>query len=502
MRARNWRRARRTVQILSFGLFTLMVLWTTTRPEGWLNATGFISLDPLAAISSMLASRRLVSRFLPALLLLGLTLVAGRVWCSWLCPLGSLIEWTSPAKAKTAVPPAWHGVKHSLLVLTLFSALFGSLTLLLLDPLTLFVRTIAVVIQPGLQWLVSALEQGLYRTEVLAGTADMLDSLLRPLLLSYRQPYVRGLWPAALLFAAVLLLNRIAPRFWCRYLCPLGSLLGLVSKLSWIKRRVNPSCIGCGACERGCQMDAIEGSREYASDSGECIQCLDCLGDCPVDAIAFAGNREAQPSREYDPSRRQVLGMLGLSLAGVALSGVQARASEPDGRLLRPPGATEKDMLAACIRCGACLRVCPTHGLQMSLGEGGLSGLGTPVLVPRLGHCDYTCVACGAACPTGAIPKLPLEEKRLVSIGKAYVDQSLCLAWSGRAACIVCEEMCPLPDKAITLAVVEAQEAAGGALTLQAPVVNHELCIGCGLCENRCPVVGPAAIRVRIDPLA
>ncbi|MBC7316981.1 MAG: 4Fe-4S dicluster domain-containing protein, partial [Chloroflexi bacterium] len=98
------------------------------------------------------------------------------------------------------------------------------------------------------------------------------------------------------------------------------------------------------------------------------------------------------------------------------------------------------------------------------------------------------------------IPRLPLEEKRLTPIGKAYIDPALCIAWSGRGPCIVCEEMCPLPQKAITLVELPAGPAEQP-ITIQAPVVNHERCIGCGLCEFKCPVQGEAAIRVRIDPM-
>jgi MauM/NapG family ferredoxin protein len=373
--------------------------------------------------------------------------------------------------------------------------------LLVLDPVTLFVRALTLSVQPAAQWLVTRLQEGLYRIGFLEGAADALDGLLRPAVLSYKQAYVQGLWPAVLLVAAVLGLSRLAPRFWCRYLCPLGGLLGLVSKVSWMKRRVSESCVRCGACQRGCQMDAIEAARDYGSDAGECIQCLDCLGDCPVDAIAFKGTHSVDRGWEYDPTRRQALSMLGLGLAGVALSGVTGQGQYPRDRLLRPPGVTEEPFLAACVRCGACLKACPTHGLQMALGEAGLAAVGTPVLVPRLGHCDYACTACGTVCPTGAIPNLALEDKRLTTIGKALVDPTLCLAWSGRSPCIVCEEMCPLPEKAITLTTVQATDASGLAIELQAPVVNHERCIGCGLCENRCPVVGQAAIRVRIDPL-
>jgi MauM/NapG family ferredoxin protein len=194
------------------------------------------------------------------------------------------------------------------------------------------------------------------------------------------------------------------------------------------------------------------------------------------------------------------LGVAG-SVGGLALLRVNARAQGPQLYRLRPPGAEEQHLLSACVRCGACLRACPTHGLQPALSEAGLEGLWTPILMPRLGNCDYGCTACGETCPTGAIPLLSLADKRLAVIGKARIDPVRCLAWSKQAPCIVCEEMCPLPAKAITLIEQEARWPDGSAYTLQLPVVTADRCIGCGLCEKKCPVSGEAAIRVTIDPL-
>ncbi|MGI6368167.1 MAG: 4Fe-4S binding protein [Anaerolineae bacterium] len=497
MKAVRWLRP--LVQAVAFGLATLAVLLTAVHPSSWFSATGLVSLDPLAVLAALLSARRF--RLLPALAVVALTLVTGRAWCGWLCPLGSVLEWTSPVG--NASPPArrWHGLKYGLLLFLLVSAALGSLSLLILDPITLFVRTVTVVLQPGLQWLIGSLQQLLYRYDWLAGVADLLDAGLRPALLAYKQPYWQHLWPVALLTVAVFAANRLAPRFWCRYLCPLGALLGLVSRVALFKRRVNNRCIACQRCARGCQMDAIDGAQAFASDAGECIQCLDCLAECPTDAIAITPHRSMDWGWEYDPGRRTVLGALGLGVASLALANASATVQQPQDSLLRPPGAGEASLQDACLRCGACLRACPTHGLQMSMLEGGWLVLGTPLLVPRLGHCEYGCNLCGSVCPTGAIPELSLEEKRRTPIGKAYVDATVCLAWSGRVPCIVCEEMCPLPQKAITLVEVPAQ---GGDMqgSIQAPVVNHGLCIGCGLCENRCPTVGSAAIRVRLDPLS
>jgi ferredoxin len=127
--------------------------------------------------------------------------------------------------------------------------------------------------------------------------------------------------------------------------------------------------------------------------------------------------------------------------------------------------------------------------------------LNLELLVPRLGYCDYSCNACGQICPTQAIPPLSLEEKRLQVIGKAYLDENRCLAWSDHQPCIVCEEMCPLPEKAIQLEEQEVWAPDGVPVKIQLPHVLRDTCIGCGICEYKCPVSGDAAIRVYIPPL-
>ncbi|MBC7224251.1 MAG: 4Fe-4S dicluster domain-containing protein, partial [Anaerolineae bacterium] len=133
-----------------------------------------------------------------------------------------------------------------------------------------------------------------------------------------------------------------------------------------------------------------------------------------------------------------------------------------------------------------------------ALAEAGLEGLWTPVLVPRLGYCDYSCHACGQVCPVGAIPPLSLEAKRQQLIGLAYIDTNRCIPWADGRPCIVCEEMCPVPEKAIWLEEVEVQDAAGQVVRVQRPHVHRDLCIGCGICEYKCPVAGEAAIRVYV----
>ncbi len=504
----RWRLGRRLTQALALLFFAGLAVYTARDLASALTAADLMTLDPLAAAAAMLATRSWLARFLPAVALLAVTLALGRVWCGWLCPLGTLIDWTSPRASggrggrAAGLPAAWRGAKYVLLFTILFAALWGNLTLLFLDPLTIFVRTMGTALLPALNWLIAAAEAALYPLPFLQAPIDAFDGLARGVLVVYPQPFYGGALLAAGLFAGVLALNLAAPRAWCRYFCPLGALLGLVSKVSWLKRRVaDETCIRCGRCARECRMGTVDAGHGYASDSGECIQCLDCAADCPKRAIAFGGQVGAAPRQSYDPSRRQVLGALGASLGGVALLQIAPRNQKPDPHRLRPPGARENALLAACLRCGACIRACPTHALQPAITEAGAIGLWTPVVVPRIGACTYSCTACGDVCPTGAIPRLALETKRQTPIGKAYIDPDLCIAWSGRGDCIVCEEMCPVPQKSITLLETTVADAEGNAHVRKLPVVGYERCIGCGLCESKCPINGPSAIRVIVDPM-
>ena len=174
-----------------------------------------------------------------------------------------------------------------------------------------------------------------------------------------------------------------------------------------------------------------------------------------------------------------------------------ARAVKHPG-LIRPPGAQDEGrFLSHCLRCGECMKVCPTSGLQPTLGEAGLEGLWTPVLRSRLGYCDYACHACGQVCPSGAIPPLSLPEKRRQVIGVAVIDKDRCLPWASDTPCVVCEEMCPVPEKAIELGGRRLITRADGSQDyLSRPRVVAERCIGCGICEYKCPLEGRSAIVV------
>lgn len=496
----RWVIARKIMQ--GIALVSFLALFIASRRGGWpANLINIpMRLDPLAVLAHLIASRTLLAGSALALIIVALALLAGRAWCGWLCPLGTVLD-LFPLKRwrKNRPEPSnnWRAVKYSLLVAILVAAFFGNLTLLFLDPLTLLIRALSTAVWPALDRVVSAIEAAMYAVPALNGPVTAFDQLLRPAILPAVPVYYRDTALFAAVFLAVIALNIFAPRFWCRYLCPLGALLGLLSKISVFRRAVDSeNCKNCALCERSCPTGTIDAKKGFASDPGECTLCLECLPACPRSSITLAPHLKPAAWEAYDPGRRAVLGSFAAAVAGVALLRSDRFARRDDARLIRPPGAAENDLLAKCVRCGECVRACPTSAIQPAVTEAGLEGLWTPVLRTRLGYCDYACNACGLACPVQAIPPLTLEEKRTKVIGQAYIDQNRCIAWADHRDCIVCEEMCPIPDKAILLKETPVDLVDGTVVTVKLPHVLRDRCIGCGICEYKCPLNGQAGIIV------
>ena len=503
----SWRRVRQIIQILFFGLFILLLFASLQRRTVFPLADFFFRINPLSALTAMLAGRTWIPRLGWALIIVGLTVLIGRVWCGWLCPFGTLLEWVTFRKARQrakTISPRWRTVKYVLLVVILVGALFGNLTLLIFEPLALFTRAMTTVVIPALNFTVNATESTLYSFGFMRPAIGWLETVVRGPILPVVQPvFGSSLW-IAILFFGILALNLLADRFWCRYLCPLGGLLGLLSKISILRPLIGQTCTGCTRCALLCKPGAIktipattESSREVEIMPTECTVCLDCLVECKKDSLGFGPVLKPAPAQEFDLSRRQFLQTIAVGAAGVVLLRTDLRLRTKNSRLIRPPGVEdEAAFLSKCLRCSECMKVCPTNGLQPVQGEAGAEGIWTPTLMPRLGHCDYGCNACGQVCPSGAIPNLNLDQKRQAVIGTAIVNRNRCLPWASSTPCIVCEEMCPTPEKSIRLEEVSVTNEAGEVVTLQRPLVLRELCIGCGICENHCPLEGDAAIQV------
>jgi MauM/NapG family ferredoxin protein len=312
---------------------------------------------------------------------------------------------------------------------------------------------------------------------------------------SYVLPFRETFYPLAFLslvfFLFVIFLERFERRNWCRNLCPLGTLLGLLGRFSLFKRLPARLCADCGDCRDLCPTTFDE----EILQKGDCIMCLDCQRKCKNERVRFRFSLPRTREVEFSPTRRVLVTGV---VSGLFVSRLfSAKNPMRESTLLRPPGAQDEgEFLKKCVRCGECMKVCVRSALYPATLQGGVYGLYTPTLIPRLGYCEYNCSLCGQVCPTGAIPRLPLEQKKKAVIGLAIFDKNGCLPWAKKMNCMVCEEHCPIPDKAIRFEEVKERDYQGKELILKKPYVVDELCIGCGICEYVCPLEEKAGIRV------
>jgi polyferredoxin len=502
--------ARRAVQIgflllFLYPLVPIIFRKLTSQPapvfDSWL-----LLWDPLLLLGNAIRQNWAVVAILTPLLLIALTILLGRFFCGWVCPVGTTLDLVSPmavwrgskvkhAKRKTQgivrlFPTNRNSVlRYYLLIAVLAGGVLSLQALGLLDPLVIFHRTT---------------------------TAIATD------LFALQQPALRAFFSlVSLIFLGILALELWQPRFWCRNLCPLGALISVFSRFSLLNRRVSQACTLCAECRRACPMNAIPLREPRDTGYADCTFCLECEAACPKGGVTFGfgmlGGKvwqrmktdkridesadtaptpphprtPAPPRGEYVAkrgllgltlTRRQFVGGLAAGAAGLAL--VPAVGLDRRGAVIRPPGALpEAEFVRTCILCQECVRVCTTGGLRPTFLEAGIAALGTPHLVPRTGACTLnpSCPhLCAQVCPVGAIRPLPPEQMRL---GRAVVDHPLCLAWDQQVKCLVCVEAC----------LVEAAQMYNGRI-----IVDPTRCTGCGRCENACPVAGGA---IHVTPI-
>jgi len=481
------RAIRRLYAAFFLGLFFFLLIIADFRRMQGYDIPMFLEMDPLVAIGGFMTSQTLYDGLILALVILVPTLFLGRFFCSWICPLGILnqlfgLRATGPRPSQShrlnAYRPLFR-IKYYLLTLLLVVALAGGLQVGVLDPIALVVRSMTVA---GLPLLDQAGGLGIYANG----------------------PIFHGGLVITMLFFAILAANRFMPRFWCRVLCPLGALLGVLSRWSifGIQRHVE-HCTGCNRCLQSCQGGC---DPHAAWRRSECHLCMNCIEDCPTGALHYGLPKTSSSIHQpLDLNRRRLLETAVGSMAVFPLMRSSVSAVTLDHpALIRPPGSlAEDDFARRCIKCAACMRVCPTNVLQPALLEGGWEGIWTPILINRIGYCEHHCVLCGLVCPTGAIRPLSVNQKvgrppfdHPIRLGTAFFDHGRCLPWAMDVPCIVCEEVCPTSPKAIWYRTVTQTHRNGHTITLKQPYVQPDLCIGCGICEHKCPVTGHAAIRV------
>jgi MauM/NapG family ferredoxin protein len=520
MKHRRWFRIRSAVQVCCWLSF-VAILVATRDPigDGYLYGI-FPRLSLHLGIATSLASRQFLSAFLPALAILALSLGIGRFFCSTVCPLGASIDACDRivARRKDGIKPETARVRRGLKYLTLAGSLLLALAGVqaagIIDPLSLSLRGYSTLVYPFFDHTIKLLFDGLISIPVLGAAAAPLYGLMADTVLDFNAVYFYNTGGVLVLLLSVLFLSMSTRRFWCRYLCPLGALLALAGGLGMFRRTVDSSrCINCLRCEHDCRMGAIH-DRGLATLHGECVQCFECLESCEYDAISFrfmppfgltqpktppaeASIITAAPEKPAI-SRRSLLAGTAASVALIPAFRLNAARRADFSEIIRPPGSLpEEQFLDACIRCGACMKVCPTNALHPAFLESGLEAIYTPRLIPRIGWCEKNCVLCTEVCPTGAIRKLRIGDKETTVIGTACFLKDLCIPWSEGRECIVCEEVCPTVTKSIKFREETVLNKKGESVRVKLPYVLEDICIGCGICENKCPVRGSAAIRVR-----
>jgi len=470
--------------------------------------TFFFKLNPLIGLTSLLSGHRFIPGFLWGAGMLLITIFLGRVFCSFICPFGTIhhvvstvrptLKGNRMVKANQKTPE--QKIKYFLLVLLLISAAVSLNLSGLMDPIALLFRSMALAVLPGLgaglRLVFDVMASG--DIKVLNLISYGAEVMLSPVF-GYNIQAYQTAWFIGVVFLVILFLNRIRPRLWCRILCPLGALMGIFSRVSLLKLKKYPDkCTNCNLCVKHCQ-GAASPHPDQVWEAAECLACFNCHNICPEEALAFTFTWQLKLNQKPDIGRRALLGSMLAGFSLPLLGRLDGRLDKvADPRLIRPPGSLpEKDFLKLCQRCGLCMKVCPTNAINPTLGEAGMAGFWTPRLMMTQGYCEYTCSLCGSVCPTGAIVNITTKEKieRPVKIGSAYVDRGRCLPWAGNAPCIVCEEVCPTSPKAIYLKKEIMTRPGGKKLAVQLPLVDIKECVGCGICENKCPVKGLPAIR-------
>jgi ferredoxin len=419
-------------------------------------------------------------------LVLVLTFLGGRIYCSTICPLGILQDViiflrrkVSPKK-RLRFKKALNVLRYSFLAVTILSLLVaGILFVNLLDPYAIFGRMASHIYQPVLQFI----------NNTAAGVFSGLG--LHPL--EERTFHLASFSLAFGMLGIISIMAYSSGRLYCNSVCPVGTLLGLVSKLSLFKIKIEEKgCTKCGKCQAACKANCID-IKTLTIDESRCINCYNCLPVCDEKAIGYkkilvlAGDTS---NSNPDLKRRFVMAAAFGYFASKALplSGQQHRKHKnkkirfTDRGTIAPPGAKSIDHIKdKCVACHLCVSVCPTKVLQPGFLDYGFTGMNVPKMDYGVNFCNYECTKCIEVCPTGALLPLSKEEKKLTQIGKVQLRMPHCIVESESTACGSCSEHCP------TQAVRMVPYYNG----LPAPEIDPDICIGCGACEYACPVTDP-----------
>lgn len=491
------RTIRITAAIVCFTLITLLFLDFTGTLHTWFGWLAKIQLLP-----ALLALNVGVVLFLIAL-----TLIFGRIYCSVICPLGvfqDVVSWISGKRKKNRFrySPAMKWLRYGVLVVFIIAMVAGLNALaILVAPYSAYGRMASTLLLPIWQW----------GNNLLAYFAERADSYAF---------YEVDVWMKSLSTLAIAVVTFIVlfvlawrnGRTYCNTICPVGTVLGFISKFSLFKPMIDTSkCNGCGLCARNCKASCIN-AKTHEIDYSRCVVCMDCIGKCKKGAIGYvrrtpkaetSATETTKPisvtAEQVDNARRA---FLSASAVFATSAVVKAQEKNVDGGLatieekkipnrenpIFPPGAlSARNFTKNCTACQLCISVCPNQVLRPS---GNLMTLMQPEMSYERGYCRPECTKCSEVCPAGAIKPIDIADKSATQIGHAIWIKENCVPLTDGMSCGNCARHCP------TGAIQMVPSDPNQSDSLQIPIVNIERCIGCGACENLCPSRPFSAIYV------
>jgi ferredoxin len=524
MNAALYRRIRIVIGALTLGFCTLAF----ADVGNWLGAQAArVGLWPQFVPSLLSLGRGFGWLSIGCLAVIVLTLVFGRVYCAMLCPLGVLMDfsaWLARRTGKKRKLPYRPGKTwpRALVVAVCIAGLLGGtmIPLAFLDPYSVFGKIVSALLRPPLAWA----------NHLISSTG-----LIQPVTTSPVSWITAGVALGLLLLVALSAVAR--GRLWCNTVCPVGAVLGFLSKRSLFRLQIaDAACVGCSMCERVCPAQCVD-FRNHRIDHSRCVMCLDCVTSCRKSGIHLKTSFQRQ-GRVSDAS--------GECLADGAGEGVRSSAAHSPGPFgerslpvtsrrvffaasalipvaalgqrrhrggreesddecgddcrtcpncvnqhnknpVLPPGAKSlAHFQHHCTACQLCVTNCPEQVLRPSITQHGLAGFLQPYQDFEVGFCSYNCSDCSRICPTGAITPISIEDRKTVRTGKAKFFRGRCVVFTNGTSCGACNEHCP------TQAVHMVPWKNG----LTIPKVDADLCIGCGGCEYICPVRPNKAIVV------
>ncbi len=431
------------------------------------------------------------------LIVIVLTLLFGRIYCSSICPLGTLqdiinyIHRKIKRKKNFEYKKANNYLRYGILGIAIAGVVFGLITpLIVLDPYSNFMRMMSALVMP-----------------IAISINNLAAAITQPMGIHFfhRIDVVWAGWQIIAFPVVILLIIGIMTiwrgRLWCNTICPVGAFLGLFSKYSLFKIRfAQAECTNCSLCEKRCKAECIDYENMTVDDS-RCISCFNCIQACPVRGLTYSYSETEGEVPEAEPvaasQRRRFINSLPGAVLGVGLVPM-LQTSNPYREKLRqqlgaerrkpatPPGSISTDNFnSRCTACHACVAVCPTNVIQPAWTDHGIEHMLQPKMDYHAGYCNYDCVRCSEICPTGAIRPIAMEEKKRIQIGIAELIKSQCIVYADRTDCGACAEHCP--TKAVHMVPWRDN--------LRVPRIRENTCVGCGACEYACPT-NPRAIFV------